>query len=83
MGNCIYYNSPYNNNYNKKECLICWEPIKNPNHFVQCINCNIFIHHKCITSFNLQKNKQIINICPHCQELNVLYLYLKDEYKIL
>jgi len=82
MGNCIYYNTPYNN-HNNKECLICWKNIKNSNHYVKCKKCKIHLHHKCITSFNLQQNKQINNICPHCQELNVLYLYLKDEYKIL
>ena len=81
MGNCVYYNNPYNNNTNR-QCLICWDKIKNFNYYVKCKNCNICLHYICITTFNA-KHKQINNKCPHCQKLNVLYLYFDDDCKQL
>jgi hypothetical protein len=98
MGNCISNNNnenksnisnysiivhkKINTNNENNECLICWNEITDPNRYVKCKNCKIYLHYKCITSFiifNTNKFNSYNSICPHCQKHNVLYLFNYDE----
>ena len=61
----IIYNNMENVDYNKDECLICYEKVKKDMSKVTCKLCNKIVHYKCYKKF-IEKNKNYQNKCFQC-----------------
>ena len=58
----IIYNNMENADYNKDECLICYEKVKKDMSKVTCNLCDKIVHYKCYKIF-IEKNKNYEDKC--------------------
>ena len=66
------YNKMEKADYNKDECLICYERIEKDMSKVTCKLCNNIVHYKCYKKF-VEKNKNYENKCCHCSTYSLKF----------
>lgn len=66
------YNKMNNTDYNKDECLICYEKIEYDMSKVTCKLCDNIVHYKCYKKF-IEKNKNYENKCCHCSTYSLKF----------
>ena len=59
------YNKMEKPDYNKDECLICYEKVEKNMSKVTCKLCDNIVHYKCYKKF-IEKNNSYKNKCCHC-----------------
>ena len=58
------------NSIKNRSCLKCCKHIGSSYTWIQCLRCNILLHHQCE---EMHSNRRTYSKCPHCEGIGTLF----------